>query len=106
MSSTMIWATADIILVRAEISPLVVLLYTYLSSESKEEKEVDYESEIWADHDPECHGDPQLPPIMEDPAYEDGYLMPCCEKRPYSLGCIISRHKPRCASSGAKQAKR
>jgi len=102
----MIWAIADIILVRAETSPLVVSHYTYLSSESKEGKEVDYESEIWADHDPGCHGDPQLPPIMEDPAFEDGYLMPCCEKRSNSLGCTISRHKPRCASSGVKRAKR
>lgn len=46
MSSTMIWAIADIILVRAETSPLVVLHYIYLSSESKEGKEVEYESEI------------------------------------------------------------
>jgi hypothetical protein len=43
---------------------------------------------------------------MEDPAFEDGYLMPCCEKRSNSLGCTISRHKPRCASSGVKRAKR
>jgi hypothetical protein len=106
MSSTMIWAIADIILVRAETSPLVVLHYTYLSSESKEGKAVDYESEIWADHDPGCHGDPQLPSIMEDPAFQDVYLMPCCEKGSNSLGCTISRHKPRCASSGVKRAKR
>ena len=106
MSRTMTWAIADIILVRAETSSFVILLYTDLSSKSKEGKEVDYESEIWADQDPGCHGDPQLPSIMEDPAYEDGYLMPCCEKRPCSIGCTISRHKPRCASSGIKKAKR
>lgn len=68
--------------------------------------EVDDESDVWADHDPEGHGDPRLASFMEDPAYEDGYLMSCCEKRPYSLGCIISRHKPRCAGRGTKQAKR
>lgn len=68
--------------------------------------ELDDESDIWADHDPEGHGDPRLASFSDDSDYEDGYLMSCCEKKPYALGCVISRHKPKCAGRNAKMAKR
>jgi hypothetical protein len=56
--------------------------------------EVDDDSGTWTDHDPNCHGDPLDLRLMKDPVYEDGYMMSCCDRRPYELGCIISRHKP------------
>lgn len=58
------------------------------------DREVDDESETWIDHDPDCHGDPSDLRLMSDPVYEDGYIMSCCDRRPYELGCVISRHKP------------
>ncbi|KAF2717534.1 hypothetical protein K431DRAFT_288492 [Polychaeton citri CBS 116435] len=69
------------------------------------EQEVDDESDVWADHDPDCHGDPSDPSLMEDPTYADGYIMSCCEKAPYQPGCVISRHKPNTNSQQAKKAK-
>lgn len=59
------------------------------------DREVDDESETWIDHDPDCHGDPLDLRLMDDPVHEDGYIMSCCDRRPYELGCVISRHKPK-----------
>jgi hypothetical protein len=56
---------------------------------------VDDESGTWIDHDPDCHGDPLDLRLMSDPVYEDGYMVSCCDRRPYELGCVISRHKPK-----------
>jgi hypothetical protein len=58
------------------------------------ELEVDDESGTWIDHDLDCHGDPLDLRLMNDPVYKDGYMMSCCGRRPYELGCVISRHKP------------
>lgn len=57
--------------------------------------EVDSDSGTWTDHDPNCHGDPLDLRLMKDPVFEDGYMMSCCDRRPYEPGCVISRHKPK-----------
>jgi hypothetical protein len=69
------------------------------------EPEVDDESDTWDDHDPRCHGEPE--DLTDDPTYQDGYIMPCCDKRPYEDGCVISRHKPNVDLQGlAKRVRR
>jgi hypothetical protein len=56
------------------------------------EPEVDLESTTWEDHDPNVFGEPE--DLTDDPTYEDGFIMSCCDKRPSEAGCVISRHKP------------
>jgi hypothetical protein len=69
------------------------------------EQEVDEESDVWADHDPRCHGDPNHPSLMNDPTYADGYIMGCCEKAPYEPGCVVSRHEPKVNTPLAKKVR-
>jgi hypothetical protein len=64
-------------------------------------KEVDDSDDFWADHDSNVGGDPE--DLMDDPNYEDGFIMSCCDKRPYEPGCVISRHKPSFDSQGPAQ---
>jgi hypothetical protein len=75
-----------------------VLLFALLA-----EPEVDDESATWEDHDPDCHGDPE--DLMDDPTYEDGYIMGCCDKRMNASGCVVSRHKPKVDALGSKRMK-
>ena len=70
------------------------------------EQEVDEESDVWADHDPDCHGDPDDPALMDDPAYANGYVMGCCERRPGSPGCVVASHKPKVDAQGGKKVRR
>lgn len=57
------------------------------------EKEVDDNSDTWADHDPDCHGDPYDSDLMNDPTFEDGYMWSCCEKYGGEEGCKQTKHK-------------
>jgi hypothetical protein len=70
------------------------------------EQEVDDDSDVWDDHDPARHGDPLDPSLMEDPDYEDGYYMTCCNRRPYQPGCVVSRHKARAEAKKVVRIKR
>ena len=71
------------------------------------EQAVDEESDFWADHDPECHGDPYDSSLMNDPDYADGYFMECCNKAPTEPGCVVARHKPKVATTqGTKRVRR
>ena len=58
------------------------------------EKEVDWYSGTWHDHNERTHGDPESADLIDDPDYEDGYIWSCCQKRIYKDGCVKARHKP------------
>lgn len=74
--------------------PPLAIAYLFTSCLLLVEQEVDEESDFWADHDPDCHGDPLDDSLMNDPVYADGYIMGCCGKPPYEPGCVVSWHKP------------
>jgi hypothetical protein len=54
-------------------------------------KEVDDESSMWDDHDPDCHGDPSY--FVDDPNYAEGFMWDCCEKSGDDEGCKSTKHK-------------
>ena len=56
------------------------------------EKEPDYDSEFWCDHDEDCHG--HIDDLADEPTYEDGFVWSCCEKIGSGRPCVRSRHKP------------
>ncbi|KIW31559.1 uncharacterized protein PV07_03196 [Cladophialophora immunda] len=56
------------------------------------EKELDFESDFWADHDPNCHGDPDS--FIDDPDYAEGFLWSCCDEEGGAEGCERTRHRP------------
>ncbi|KXT06309.1 hypothetical protein AC578_9194 [Pseudocercospora eumusae] len=56
-------------------------------------KELDNMGDFWADHDPNCHGDPGS--FVDDPDMEEGFVWSCCEQTGGADGCVISKHQPR-----------
>jgi hypothetical protein len=55
------------------------------------EKELDYESEFWADHDERCHG--PMDSFFDDPDYADGFLWDCCQESGSNEGCKSTKHR-------------
>lgn len=55
------------------------------------EKELDYESEFWADHDERCHG--PMKSFFDDPGYADGFIWDCCQESGSNEGCKFTKHK-------------
>ncbi|KAK5675881.1 hypothetical protein LTS10_011613 [Elasticomyces elasticus] len=55
-------------------------------------KEVDGDSDTWADHDWRCHGEPDA--HVDDPDYADGFMWDCCEAPVSAEGCETDRHRP------------
>lgn len=55
------------------------------------EKEVDYHSDFWADHDSRCHGKPSS--FIDDPFYADGFTWSCCKEAGGDKGCKSTKHK-------------
>jgi hypothetical protein len=52
---------------------------------------VDYESDLWADHDENCHGDIDTPENQRE--FPEGFIYSCCEKRGGSEGCEVGNHQ-------------
>lgn len=52
------------------------------------EREVDYVSDFWADHDDDCHG----PKENFEDELPEGFLWTCCEQRGDVVSCQIGRH--------------
>ena len=77
--------------------------YLTLFSPYLAEPEVDTDSTTWDDHDPNVFGEPE--DLVDDSTYEDGFVVSCCDKRPYQSGCVVSRHKPKVDSLGHKKVK-
>ncbi|KAI0861784.1 hypothetical protein F4860DRAFT_159117 [Xylaria cubensis] len=60
--------------------------------------EVDYDSDVWADHDENCHG-----PIDTDEnrlEYPEGFVWSCCDKLGHRSGCTRGRHNALSGSRG------
>ncbi|EME80081.1 uncharacterized protein MYCFIDRAFT_77864, partial [Pseudocercospora fijiensis CIRAD86] len=57
------------------------------------EKELDNAGDFWADHDSDCHGDPES--FVDDPNMEEGFIWSCCEQSGSADGCVISKHQPK-----------
>ncbi|RDW75420.1 hypothetical protein BP6252_06562 [Coleophoma cylindrospora] len=66
-------------------------------------KEADYASDVWADHDENCHG--IIDQLDDDPEYEDGFLWDCCEELGSVKGCKKTKHKARDLNMAAKRLK-
>lgn len=49
-------------------------------------KTLDYDSDLWADHDERCH-DP-MDMFIDDVNYDDGHMWDCCEKEMDHPGCV------------------
>lgn len=47
--------------------------------------------DFWADHDPNCHGDPEI--FIDDPDLAEGFLWTCCKKAGDADGCKKTKHK-------------
>lgn len=56
--------------------------------------ELDDDSEVWAECFDKSCGMPPPDSFMEDPDFEEGYRMSCCDRRLNEPGCVVSRHKP------------
>lgn len=56
--------------------------------------ELDDDSEVWAEFFDKSCGMPPPDSFMEDPDFEEGYRMSCCDRRLNEPGCVVSRHKP------------
>lgn len=56
-------------------------------------KEVDYNADIWADHDERCHGD--MDSFVDDLIYAEGFRWDCCDQEASAEGCIVSKHVPK-----------
>ncbi|CZT06738.1 uncharacterized protein RAG0_18075 [Rhynchosporium agropyri] len=50
-----------------------------------------FDDDVWADHDDDCHGDPNS--FDEDPDFADGFRWSCCETPEDNEGCMNTRHK-------------
>ncbi|KIW57532.1 hypothetical protein PV05_06073 [Exophiala xenobiotica] len=55
-------------------------------------KDLDTEADIWADHDPSCHGNPH--DFDDDPDYAEGFKWDCCDEDAITEGCKTSKHRP------------
>jgi hypothetical protein len=76
------------------ICVLVVVRLPFNSPCLLGEQEVDEDSKVWASYNPERDGEKLGDSLVNNDFYADGYVMKCCERRPYEPGCVISRHKP------------
>ena len=56
-------------------------------------KEVDWNSDFWADHDENCHG--PIEGFQDDPDMAEGFIWSCCEKLGDEGGCKSTKHKAR-----------
>ncbi|KAK5738027.1 hypothetical protein LTR17_006270 [Elasticomyces elasticus] len=61
------------------------------------EKEVDYDSDIWADHDDRCHGYPEA--LVNDPDYAWGMKWSCCGRSGDEGACSGGNARQRVGSS-------
>lgn len=52
--------------------------------------EPDYESDVWAGHDEDCHG----PIEDQEDAVPEGFVWNCCDKKGNKKGCEIGEHEP------------
>jgi hypothetical protein len=52
---------------------------------------VDYDSSMWDDHDPDCHG--RYEDFEDDSDYAAGFTWSCCEKEGDNEGCKSTKHK-------------
>jgi hypothetical protein len=54
-------------------------------------KMVDYDSDIWADHDVDCHGPYEA--FEDDLTFAEGFIWECCDKPGDDEGCKSTKHK-------------
>lgn len=68
---------------------------------------VNDEGDFWADHDEDCHGDPDIL-IHDDPdgTFQEGAIWSCCDKDGFHKGCVKTRHVPDQDGSGMKKRKK
>ena len=66
-------------------------------------KEVDNDGDFWADHDDNCHGNPD--DLADDSDFEDGFKWSCCGEEVSAEGCIVSRHEAK-EAVGAKKSRK
>ena len=57
----------------------------------KGEREADYESDFWADHDENCHG--RINELEDE--YPQGFVWTCCDEIGTADGCETGRHRQR-----------
>lgn len=55
-------------------------------------KEVDDADDFWADHDPDCHGDPE--DFVDDEDFAGGFQWSCCNKPGDAKECVTQTHEP------------
>ncbi|KAF2023583.1 hypothetical protein EK21DRAFT_80554 [Setomelanomma holmii] len=55
-------------------------------------QDVDWDGDIWADHDELCHG--TIDTIEMREKCPDGFVWDCCGKPGDALGCKTTRHRP------------
>lgn len=53
--------------------------------------EPDWDSDIWADNDEDCHGPVDTPENQHD--HPEGFIWTCCDKLGDEPGCRIGFHK-------------
>ncbi|KAI5467488.1 hypothetical protein BGZ63DRAFT_419188 [Mariannaea sp. PMI_226] len=56
-----------------------------------EELEVDFDSDVWADHDEKCHGPEDTEENRRE--FPDGFIYPCCQGQGDAPGCERSKHE-------------
>lgn len=66
-----------------------------LSNRNIGAKEVNYDAELWDDHDEDCHG--RMECFEDDSDYQEGFIWSCCGKSGANKGCFMSNHKTKVA---------
>jgi hypothetical protein len=54
-------------------------------------KEVNYDSDFWADHDVDCDGPYES--FEDDSDFQEGFYWSCCDNVGDHEGCMITKHK-------------
>ncbi len=83
---------AYIILVSLDLPRQSSITSTYTQQFPAGYKDLDTEADIWADHDPSCHGNPH--DFDDDPDYAEGFKWDCCDEDATTEGCKTSKHRP------------
>lgn len=76
--------------VRDVISKLIIILAGNLLP--------DYDADVWADHDENCHGVIDTDEMRME--FPDGFVWDCCDKPGHRRGCTRGRHDATSSSRG------
>ena len=67
-------------------------------------KEINYDAEIWYNHDEDCHGPYEM--FMDDSNYAEGFTWECCGGQGDDGGCEQGNHVPDAPALSSKNKRK